>query len=541
MAIPKVKITFDADLDQLKRGVNGAQNEVQGFGDKVTDFGKKAGLAFAAAGAAAALYAGKLLVDGVKSAMEDEAAQAKLAATLKNVTGATQAQVAEIEKQISRTSLLTGVTDDELRPSFERLVRSTKDSEEALKLQQLALDIAAGSGKSLESVSNALGKGLDGSTASLAKLGIGLSAAELKTMSMDDITTKLSDTFGGQAAAKADTFAGKMAILSNGFNEAKETVGSYIIDALQPMLTVFVRNIIPAVSELADKVGRYLAPVFKDISSFFSTTLIPIFKAFWGFMSDVIIPGIIKTAIPIINGLKSAFNSISEAVQDNIHKFKPFIEFMMEIYDFILTNLAPVIGKVLGGAFKTMGEVIGNVIGYIGTVAEAIMKIINGVISGINLMIRVYNSIPFLDDVPEISIRKFEIEVPNKDGGKTTVTGLDVGGGTFTGGFEMGGGGGGGGGAGSSSRQIDTATAQENVNYSYAELEAMGATGFALSAENLARNVSGTQIRQAPTIINNNVNIGVAGDAEGTARSIIGLLNGSQGRGTLGAGALVTP
>jgi len=62
-----------------------------------------------------------------------------------------------VEAQILKTSLLTGKTDDELRPSFERLVRSTKDVEEAQKLQALALDISAGSGKSLEAVSNALG------------------------------------------------------------------------------------------------------------------------------------------------------------------------------------------------------------------------------------------------------------------------------------------------------------------------------------------------------------------------------------------------
>ena len=51
--IPKVKVTFDADLDELKKGVKSATGEVQSFGDRVTDFGKKAALAFAAAGAAA--------------------------------------------------------------------------------------------------------------------------------------------------------------------------------------------------------------------------------------------------------------------------------------------------------------------------------------------------------------------------------------------------------------------------------------------------------------------------------------------------------
>ena len=39
--IPKVKITFDADFDELKKGLTGAQGEVEGFGDKISDFSKK--------------------------------------------------------------------------------------------------------------------------------------------------------------------------------------------------------------------------------------------------------------------------------------------------------------------------------------------------------------------------------------------------------------------------------------------------------------------------------------------------------------------
>jgi hypothetical protein len=219
--IPKVKITFDADFDELKRGVKGAEAEVQGFGDKVGKFGKMAGAAFAVAGAAALAYAGVLLKQGVESAIADEAAQAKLATTLQNVTGATDAQIAAVESQILQTSLLTGLTDDQLRPSFERFVRATKDSDQALKLQKVAIDVAAGSGKSLEAVTNAMSRAAEGNTTALGKLGVGLTAAQLKTMSMDEVTTALATTFGGQAAAKADTFAGKLEILKNAFNEGK--------------------------------------------------------------------------------------------------------------------------------------------------------------------------------------------------------------------------------------------------------------------------------------------------------------------------------
>jgi hypothetical protein len=246
--IPKVKITFDADFDELKKGVKGAQNEVEGFSDKIGKFGKVAAAAFAAATVAAAAYAGKLLIDGVKSAIADAAAQEKLALTLKNVTGATNAQIKATESYITKTSLAYGVTDDELRPSLERLARATGDVEKAQKLQAVALDVAAGSGKSLEAVTNAMAKAAEGNTAALSKLGVGLSSTQLKTLSMDEITKKLADTFENQASTKADTFQGKLDRLNIAFDEGKETVGSFVLDAITPMVTVFVDKVIPALS-----------------------------------------------------------------------------------------------------------------------------------------------------------------------------------------------------------------------------------------------------------------------------------------------------
>ena len=126
-----LKLSILADVDNLKKGLGEANTETEGFGGKLDGFGKKAGLAFAAAGAAAVAYAGVLLVDGVKSAIEDEAAQAKLATTLENVTGATDATIAATESWITQQGLALGITDDELRPALDRLTRATGDVEEA--------------------------------------------------------------------------------------------------------------------------------------------------------------------------------------------------------------------------------------------------------------------------------------------------------------------------------------------------------------------------------------------------------------------------
>jgi hypothetical protein len=340
-----------ADVDNFTKNLNKADNDVVSFGDKVSDFGKKAGLAFAAAGAAAVAYAGKLAIDGVKSAIADAAAQEKLALTLKNVTGATDAQIAATEDYITKTSLAFGVTDDELRPSIERLSRATGNLQKAQELQTVAIDVAAGSGKSLEAVTNAMAKAAEGNTAALSKLGIGLTSAQLKTMSMDQITAKLASTFENQASTQADTFQGKLNRLTIAFDEGKETVGAFILDAITPMVEIIVKNVIPAIQDFTSNLGEKLQPVMKVIQ-------------------------------PIINGLRSAFNSVSGALRDNNEELQPFYNFMKAIYNFAKDYLAPVIGETLGLAFKALGKIIAGIIDTFADFINQISKI-KGLIDGI--------------------------------------------------------------------------------------------------------------------------------------------------------------
>jgi phage-related protein len=386
MAIPKVKITFDADLDGLRKGVNGASSEVEGFGGKVAKFGKMAGAAFAAAGVAAAAYAGKLLIDGVKSAIADEAAQAKLATTLENVTGATAKQIAAVESQITKTSLLTGLTDDELRPSFERFVRATSDSDAALKLQATAIDVAAGSGKSLEAVTNAMAKAAEGNTGALSKLGIGLTAAELKTMSMEEITAALADTFGGQAAEKADTFAGKMDRLKVAFDEGKETVGSFVLDAITPMISGFVNKVIPTIQALAEELGPKLTPIFQTLTGYIRDYVIPTFQAIWQFITEFVIPAIGSVLSPIIDGLRSAFEKVTSKIAENEEKLKPLLALFKVIATFVRDVYAPVIGKILGTAFDVLGSAISFVIGLFANLVSVVNSAFNAIKNIVNFI-----------------------------------------------------------------------------------------------------------------------------------------------------------
>ena len=198
-----LKLSILADVENLTKNLKSGSKDVGTFGDQISDFGKKAAVAFAAAGAAIGAFA----VTSIKNALADEAAQRKLEETLRASTAATDAQIASVGAWIDKTSLAIGVTDDQLRPAFSRLARSTNDVEEAQKLLNLSLDISAATGKPLESVANALGKAYDGNATSLGRLGLGLDANLLKSKDTDAIMSQLTKTFGNFAENEAETTA----------------------------------------------------------------------------------------------------------------------------------------------------------------------------------------------------------------------------------------------------------------------------------------------------------------------------------------------
>jgi len=237
-----------ADIDDLKNKLNQADNAVETNSEKISAFGKKAAAAFAVAAAAAVAYGTKLAVDGVKAAIEDEAAQLRLANALRTATGATDEQIRATEDMILKTSLATGVADDKLRPAMQRLAVSTKDTGEAQRLLSLALDISKGKGIELETVANALGRAQDGNTTALGRLGLGLSKAELSTLTFTEVQAKLSELYGGAAATNAETFQGKIDRLKVGFDEAKESLGTALLPQVEKFIT-FINDVgVPALN-----------------------------------------------------------------------------------------------------------------------------------------------------------------------------------------------------------------------------------------------------------------------------------------------------
>jgi len=241
--IPKVKITFDADFDDLKKGIKGSQNEVETFADKVGEFGKKAAIAFGIAAAAIGAFA----LASVKAAAEDETAQKKLEETLRNTTNATAEQIKGIDKYITAQSIATATTDNEIRPALSRLLRATGDLTKSQELLTLSQEISAATGKPLEAVTNAVAKSFEGSNTALGKLGVGIDKATLKTASFDQIQQLLNATFDGFIENQATTAAFKFEQISIAVQESKEAIGAALLPVVKELADFLIVSVVPAI------------------------------------------------------------------------------------------------------------------------------------------------------------------------------------------------------------------------------------------------------------------------------------------------------
>jgi hypothetical protein len=196
----------------------------------------------------------------VKAAAADQKAQQQLALALKNVGLGRDAASSEAYIQTLQSEF--GIVDDLLRPAYQTLAVATRDSAEAQRLLNLSLDISASTGKDLGSVTAALSKAYLGNNTALSKLGVGISKADLKAKSFNDITNQLTTTFAGSATAAANTFQGSIDKLGVASANVKEIIGTGLIDAL----TNLGKD--TSVADLAsnmEKTATYLADVIRGV------------------------------------------------------------------------------------------------------------------------------------------------------------------------------------------------------------------------------------------------------------------------------------
>lgn len=392
-------MAFDASIgvNLIGRDVS-ASSAIKGVGDtakttseSIKDAGAKAGIAFAAISAGALMAA--------KSAAEDEQSSAQLANTLKNVVGATDDTVKSVEDYINKTTLATGIADDKLRPAFQRLVMSTKDVGEAQKLSNLAMEIATAKHIDVQAAANALAKAHDGNMGALKRLGVSLDETTVKNKDFGAAVVELGDQFKGSLATNADTAAGKMAIMQNSMNEAKESIGYALLPALTSLTGVF-QNLAPFIQDNADIIGKTVLVVGALTGAVMLAGLAV--KAYEAYVKIAAAAQVVWNAVLSMNPIGLVVIAIAALTAAFILAYQhseTFRKIVTEAFDAV-KDAAEVVAKAVAFAFNAA---IGG-----------IKAQINAVISMANLAIRALNSIHISIPswIPGLGGRSFGIDLP---------------------------------------------------------------------------------------------------------------------------------
>jgi len=451
--------------DRGVRAAKSAFKDLQTSSDKVSK-SLKLGFAAGAAGIAGAAFAA---FDFAKAAMEDEAAAAKLANSLKNTTGATSAQIKATEDWITKTSLATGVADDELRPAYDSISRVTKDLSKSQKLLGTAQNIAAGTGKPLAAVSKAVAQAYAGQTGALKKLSPETAKLVKAGASTDEVFASLDKTFKGASDTMANTTAGKMARLGIATNELKEGIGSALLPAFEGLADFALNKLGPAFSKFQDSIDKNglmktLGDTFKNAWNWLTNKGLPMLleklqefgKAivewvgprigpFLKALGELIAKGanwLLDTGLPL---LVEKLQQLGQALVDWIApKIVPMLtelgKLIAAIAVWIITNALPKLislgaqlaGSLIGWVFELAPKLIMGLASAFGQLVKALPKlgkklldgfidlakkigvaIANGAIAGLNFLIDGFNKV-------------LEFDVPLGFGKKLTVNPPDI-------------------------------------------------------------------------------------------------------------------
>jgi hypothetical protein len=308
------------------KGSKAAARDINKLGKSFDKFAGKVAKSFGIAAAASAAFAIKIGTDAVKGAMADQKQQVALATALRNTTGATNEAIAATVKYLDAKELLVGVDNEELIPSLQTLIQATKDVTQAQILQNLALDISAGTGKNLEAVSLALAKALGGNVGALTRLGVPLDAAAVKSKDLNAILLSLGETFAGQAGKRAETFEFRMMRLQLAFNQVLDQLGYAFIPVLENFAQILMTKVIPAVqtfvNENGEKLVAALTQALKAVVAFgfaifkifaFVAKHKEVFVSLGAIFAATFVAGKVIAFVTAIQGLVKAYQAIRAA------------------------------------------------------------------------------------------------------------------------------------------------------------------------------------------------------------------------------------
>jgi hypothetical protein len=166
----------------------------------------------------------------IKAFYDSEKSAKALYGTLNNLNLAYRKD--DVNKYIDKLSLATGIVDETLNPAFQQFLLTTRDVAKSQQLLGTALDISAGTGYDLASVTKSLSAAYGGNKTALGKMQLGLTKAQIEANDFQTILKALNSIFAGQAASAASGYTGQIDKLNIAIDQLKENVGKGLIEGL---------------------------------------------------------------------------------------------------------------------------------------------------------------------------------------------------------------------------------------------------------------------------------------------------------------------
>ena len=356
--LPPVVIELKLEIEQMQQQLRAVTSQMESMGNNASSAVEPVNLlggAFKAVGGAiagvlAAAEVIKFLNESAQAAVTSGKSFNLMALQMKNSTGATHEQSKAIDGQLEKMSLATGTLMPSLRDNFSKLVRVTNDSAQALKLESLAQNISAATGKDLGVVSIALARAHEGNWMAINKLMPGVKEATDKFGYLEKATRGAAEE-----AAKSDPYARMQAAME----AIQVSIGQAFLPVLQSLADALA-NIAPKVTEMMN--AFVASPQFQSFID-----ALPGVVDFMGQLADQIFPvladlgGIVGSAFDIISGDVKSMGDNSGSVVTLFTTIRGFFDWLNQAIsgltvwqknfnDFLDSwkNLGPVSAAVVG-------------------------------------------------------------------------------------------------------------------------------------------------------------------------------------------------
>ena len=248
-----------------------------------------------------------------------------------------------------------------------------------------AQDLAVGLDVDLKTAALLVGKAFAGDTATLKRYGIVLDQTELKQKGVSLVLDKIQAKFGGQAAAKAKTFAGIIEQLGNRWGDLKEKIGEWLTQS-SGLLTPMLSTISKSVGWVTDNFDT-LKPILASVATLAGVTLVAGLAALGVVIYTTVIPAVtlmtggLNFLIPVIaliaaagvgawvawgDEIKAFLRDTWEKMKSGLQAFRVWVDEAFDVLQGWLDSIPTPILALLGpvgmvlAAFRTVGRYQGD-------------------------------------------------------------------------------------------------------------------------------------------------------------------------------------